>query len=153
MAIIEYTLVNQLGSTVNVPTVYELCDTQAELPVKPDGSLAYALDTDKFFVRKAGAWFDLTGGGGGPGGMTATNIIVTFDYPAKVSQRVTITDAAVTTASLILVWLQGLPDDDPDSSMEDSLMLQAIPGTGEFILSAESRMPFAGNFSINYTVI
>jgi hypothetical protein len=91
--------------------------------------------------------------GGGGGGASATRVTVVFPLPNCVSQLVTVTDAAVTLTSKILAWISGLPDSNVLSSMEDSLVIQALAGTGNFILSVQARQPIGGSFSFDYMVL
>lgn len=90
--------------------------------------------------------------GGGGGSVTATRVVVAIPPSARRSFTATVVDAAISPTSKVLVWLSGLADSDPNSTMEDSLVLKALAGTGEFILQLEARQPMVGNISIDYVV-
>lgn len=90
--------------------------------------------------------------GGGGGGATATRVVVALPTPDRVSHTVTVVDATVTATSKVLVWLSGLIDSDPNSNMEDSIVLKAFAGSGSFLAQIESRLPIGGNISIDYVV-
>lgn len=89
----------------------------------------------------------------GGGGATATRVAVTFPYPARHTQEITVVDATVSPTSKILVWISGLADSNAASSMEDSLIPQAIAGAGNFLLVINSRTPIAGAASFDYMVL
>ena len=91
--------------------------------------------------------------GGGGGGATATRVTAVFPYPTRHSQVVTITDGTVSLTSKINPWISGLADSNVLSSMEDSLQIQAIAGTGNFQLSVNARQPIGGSFSFDYMVL
>ena len=60
MAVTTTTFTHRTGGTVAPPSYY-LCDTAAELPAGVEGDIAYAKDTDSFYV-KAGVWGSLGAG-------------------------------------------------------------------------------------------
>jgi hypothetical protein len=90
--------------------------------------------------------------GGGGGSVSATRVVVALPPDAQRSYTVTVVDAAVLATSKVLVWLSGLADSNPNSNMEDSLVLKAFAGTGLFILQLEANQPMVGNISIDYVV-
>lgn len=91
--------------------------------------------------------------GGGTGSVSATRVNVALLFPARRSQAVTIVDATVSPTSKINIWVSGISDSDVNSSMESSLVVKAIAGTGSFLLVIESDLPIGGSMSFDYMVL
>ena len=90
---------------------------------------------------------------GGAGSFTVTSVTVDLPYPARRSHRVTVTDAAVTGSSKIMLCLAGVPDTQANGDdASEPLSMSAIPGTGSFLFCANFLTPIAGPLIINYTL-
>lgn len=77
---------------------------------------------------------------------------VSLPYASR-SHRVSVTDAAVSPASKILLSLAGVPETQANSSDSVDLeSMQAVPGTGSFIFQASFKTPFGGPLVVNYAV-
>jgi len=94
-----------------------------------------------------------TGSSGGGGG-SATTVVVTAAFPAKLDQKINVIDATVATTSKILVWLSGIADGQPNSAdLVELLTMYAVANTGSFDLNMHFLTPWAGSLSVNYMVM
>ena len=81
------------------------------------------------------------------------SVEIDFGGTATRSKTFTITDAEVTTASLILIGhsAKAATGRSQDENEMDTLLLRAAPGTGEFTLYADAFPNFvSGKVRVNY---
>lgn len=85
------------------------------------------------FLRGDNTWANP---GGGPGGVTVTEVEVDFGYPPMRSKRFTVVDAGVSASSKIVVTQSGnAPTGKGEGESElDQVLFTAVPGTGQFTL-------------------
>ena len=103
---------------------------------------------------KSGITGTLTIPGGGGGGATWTAVELDFGVDAKFVAKTTVTDAAITATTKIMVLQSGIAATgrQADENEMDSITCSAIPGTGNFVLQcACQRSVTHGVFKVNYT--
>lgn len=87
------------------------------------------------------------------GAAAIKSVEIDFGSTATRSKTFTITDAEVTTASLIMIGhsAKAATGRSQDENEMDTLLLRAAPGTGEFTLYADAFPNFvSGKFRVNY---
>lgn len=92
-------------------------------------------------------------GGGAGASWTATEI--DFGVDAKFVAKATVTDAAITATTKIMVLQSGIAATgrQADENEMDSITCSATPGTGNFILQCGcQRSVTHGLFKVNYTL-
>lgn len=92
-------------------------------------------------------------GASGAGG-SATRVVITASFPAKINQRVNIVDALVSSTSKVLAWISGIVDGLANAGdLVDVYSLRAITKTGSFDLDMDFYTPWAGSISIDYMIL
>lgn len=92
-------------------------------------------------------------GGGGGGGLTLTETEIDFGTTPVVSKKFTITEASITTSSLVMVAPSGnvATSRVGDDWEWDSIVFSAKPNTGTFTLTANASGLIRGRRKILYT--
>lgn len=101
---------------------------------------------------KSGVTGTATIAGGAGASWTVTEI--NFGVDAKFVAKATVTDAAITATTKIMVLQSGIAATgrQADENEMDSITCSAIPGTGDFVLQcACQRSVTHGLFKVNYT--
>lgn len=89
--------------------------------------------------------------GGGGGSFTA--VTLSMPYPAKLTQRVNVIDAAVTVTSKILVSVAGVAETATNTSdFNDLQSVVGIPLAGSIDFLLGFGLPNAGPLAVNYAV-
>jgi len=95
-------------------------------------------------------------GATGPAGpaLSLTEAEVDFGATTRRSARFTVTDAAVSPASTVVVWQSGNPATGRgvDDALWDAVTYAAVPGTGSFTVHAHASGRVRGRRKILYTV-
>jgi len=107
------------------------------------------------FLKWDGATFAWVAGGSG-GGPTAVTTTIDFGISPVDEASFTITDAGITTASYVVVWVMtdSTVDNDADAHRHAaaSFKFAVQPGTGDFTLDVYSLIDLCwGTFKIRYT--
>ena len=100
------------------------------------------------FLREDATWATPPGGGGGN---TATAVVVTAPYTGAQAITVTVTDAAISSTSKILLGWGAVLDTDDNTPEMDMVSFFAIPSTGSMALTL-SGPSLGGNYRLNYQV-
>jgi hypothetical protein len=99
-------------------------------------------------VGEAGA----NGINGSDGALTVSETEIDFGVPSY-EKTITVIDASITPSSKIIACQSGkaATDKQSDENEMDSLVLNCVPGTGQFVLNVRAIPgPVAGKFRINY---
>jgi hypothetical protein len=96
----------------------------------------------------------LQGPPGPPGPLRpAARVVVTAAFPAAISKRVTVTDAAVAVRSHVIAWVSGIADGQANAGdLVDVYNLRATAADGSFALDLDFLTPWAGSLSVDYFV-
>lgn len=87
------------------------------------------------------------------GGASASAATITVPAPGRFEHYQTITDAAVSPTSVINIWLGATVNADENCpEMLDLVTLSAIPGAGNFEVTAAFSARTSGPIKLNYTV-
>lgn len=87
---------------------------------------------------------------GGGGSATITQVSIDFGSTATRDKSFVVVDAAVAATDKIIVVQAGQEETEENGGMMDALSLTALPGTGQFTLTASSRDMVRGVFKVNY---
>jgi hypothetical protein len=103
------------------------------------------------FLRADGTFAAPPGGGGGGASLTAVTATLPYGFGTR---EVTVTDAAVTATSKIVIGWGTVLDSD-ENTPEEPVVFSAIPATGSFrllVTPTNDRQPMGGAIKINYLV-
>jgi len=79
--------------------------------------------------------------------------VVSLPYASLSHRGITVTDAAVSVSSKILLSLAGVPETSENASdCIDLLSMLAVPGSGSFEFQANFLTPVGGALTINYAI-
>ena len=135
--------VGDIATTLEGPKIYLGFDATTWREITKAGTSGYAgtgmlgsgTANSTNYLRGDNTWATPSGGGGSA---TLTETEVDFSYPPQKTKSFTVTDAAVTASSKIMVSQSGsVPTDKGIGESElDSASFSAIAGTGQFTLIA-----------------
>lgn len=99
------------------------------------------------FLRADGSFAAPPGGAGS----SATRVVVTAAFPAKINQRINVVDAAIASTHKINAWVSGIANGAANAGdLVDLYSIRAIANTGSFDLDLDFTTPWAGSLSIDY---
>lgn len=144
-----------IGNTLNIPNY---AGGGSALTTQDEG---VTLSTSVTTLNFTGAGVTASGAGatttinipGGSGSFAVTSAEVDFGSVPVRSKRITVTDAAITSSSKIMITPNGAPATERvGNDWEwDSIAFSAVPGTGNFILTGTASGRIKGKRKIYYT--